>query len=198
MNSRKVRRRCHSPIGTTRCRHSSFTAVADVLQRTLNPCVAPRRILSRHSHDQGSEVCLQTTTARTRPSVGPFASDQFTLPAQNRVWRDDGRHSREQATAQSVPQFAETSPLTVLETQAPSAEPGLKNAILFAQKRDQICLLTMKPRTYRHDDQLKQSHVRSLGDRIDSVVGHYGLDPATPLRIAVANQNPSGAAARSI
>ena len=51
-----------------------------------------------------------------------------------------------------VPKFAEASPLAVVETQAPSIEPRLQNAILFTQKRDQICLLTMKPRTYRHDD----------------------------------------------
>jgi hypothetical protein len=55
-------------------------------------------------------------------------------------------------------QFAEASPLAVVEMQAPSTEPGLQNAILFPQKRDQICLLTMKPSTHRHDDQLKRSH----------------------------------------
>ena len=98
------------------CDRRATHAVPDVLQRALNPCVAPRRILGRHSNDQGSEVCLQTTTARTRASVGPFASDQFTVPAENRVWRDDRRHPREQATAQSVPQFAEASSLAVVET----------------------------------------------------------------------------------
>jgi hypothetical protein len=92
------------------------------------------------------------------------------VPAQNRVWRDDGRHSREQATAQCVPHFAETSPLTVLETQAPSAEPGLKNAILVAQKRSDLSAHD-EATHIRDDDQLKQSNVRSLGDRIDSVVG---------------------------
>jgi hypothetical protein len=103
-------------------------------------------------------VYLQTTTARTSASVGPFARDQFTVPAEYRVWRDDRRHLREQAPAQSVPQFSEASPLAVVEMQAPSTEPGLQNAILFPKKRDQICLLTMKPSTHRHDDQLKRSH----------------------------------------
>ena len=96
------------------------------------------------------------------------------MPAENRVWCDDRRHLLEQTTPQSVPQFAEATPLVVLETQAPSAEPGLQNSILFSQKRDQICLLTMKPRTYRHDEQLKRSHARSLGNRVDPVVGHHG------------------------
>jgi len=103
-------------------------------------------------------VCLQTTPARTRASVGPFARDQFTVPAKNRVWRYDRRHLREPPTPQSVPQFAEASPLAVVETQAPSTKPGLQNSILFSQKRDQICLLTMEPRTHCHDDQLKQGH----------------------------------------
>ena len=81
---------------------------------------------------------------------------------------------REQAAAKAVPQFAEASPLAVVETQAPSTEPGLQNSILFPQERDQICLLTMKPRTHRHDEPLKRSHARSLGDRVDPVVGHHG------------------------
>ena len=95
------------------------------------------------------------------------------MPAENRVWCDDRRHLLEQTTPQSVPQFAEATPLVVLETQAPSAEPGLQNSILFSQKRDQICLLTMKPGTYHQDDQLKQSHARSLGHSVDPVMGHY-------------------------
>jgi len=102
------------------------------------------------------------------------------MPAQDRVRRHEGRHLREQATPQSVSQFAEAAPLVVLETQAPAAEPGLQHSILFSQKRDQICLLTMKPRTYRHEEPLKQSHARSLGDRVDPVVGHYAVETATP------------------
>ena len=158
------------------CDRRATHAVPNVLQRALNPCVAPRRILGRHSNDQGSEVCLQTTTARTRVSVSPFARDEFTVPAENRVWCDDRRHLREQTTPQSVPQFAEASSLAVVETQSPSTEPGLQNAILFSQKRDQICLLTMKPRIHRHDDQLKRSHARSLGDRVDPVVWHHARE----------------------
>ena len=103
------------------------------------------------------EACLQTTTAWTRTSVGPFASDQFTVPAENCVRGDDRRHSREQATAQSVAQYGEASALAIVETQAPSTEPRLQNAILFSQKRDQICLLTMKPPTHRHNDQRAKS-----------------------------------------
>ena len=157
------------------CDRRATHAVRDVLQRALNPRVAPRRILGRHSNDQSSEVCLQTRSARTRASVGPFARDQFTMPAENRVWCDDRRHLREETRPQSVPQFAKVSPLAIVETQTPSTEPRLQNAILFSQERDQICLLTMKPRTHRHDDQLKRSHARSLGDRVDPVVGHHAV-----------------------
>ena len=89
--------------------------------------------------------------------------------------RHERRDLREQMTSLAVSQFAEATPLVGLGTQAPSAEPGLQNAILFSPKRDQICLLTMKPRTYGHDEPLKRSHVRSLGDRVDPTVGHYAL-----------------------
>jgi hypothetical protein len=79
------------------------------------------------------------------------------MPAQDRVRRHEGRHLREQATPHWVSRFAEAAPLVVLETQAPAAEPGLQHSILFSQKRDQICLLTMKPRTYRHEEPLNRA-----------------------------------------
>jgi hypothetical protein len=61
------------------CDSRATDAMAHVLQRALNPRVTPRRILRRYSNDQSSEVCPQTTTARTRASVSPFAHDQFTV-----------------------------------------------------------------------------------------------------------------------
>jgi hypothetical protein len=42
----------------------------------------------------------------------------------------------------------------------------------------------MKPGTYRQDDQLKQSHARSLGHSVDPVVGHYGVHAPTSLEPA--------------
>jgi len=120
-------------------------------------------------------MCLQTMAARTWTSVGPCASDQFTVPSKNGVGRNDRRHLLEQSTPQSVSQFGEATPLVVLEPQAPSAKPGRQNSILFSQKRDQICLLTMKLRTQRHDE-LKRGEARSL-----SAVLIRFLDIAGPL-----------------
>jgi hypothetical protein len=63
-----------------------------------------------------SRVPLFQLVVIARASVGPFPRDQFTVPAENRVWGDDRRHLREQPTPQSVPQFAEASSLAVVET----------------------------------------------------------------------------------
>jgi hypothetical protein len=61
-----------------------------------------------------------------------------------------------------VPKYGKASALAIVETHAHSTELGLQNAVLFAQKRNQICLLTMKSPTHRQDNQLKQRHARSL------------------------------------
>ncbi|HEU4690255.1 MAG TPA: hypothetical protein VFS23_17910 [Vicinamibacterales bacterium] len=96
-------------------------------------------------------MSLQASAARTSATISPFARDQFTVPAQNRVGRDDCRHLREQAPPKSLTEFAEPSALVVVETEALFAEARLENSIFLSQKRDQICLLTMKPPTYHRD-----------------------------------------------
>jgi hypothetical protein len=72
------------------------------------------------------------------PIARPFAGHQFAVPTENRVRRHDCRNSREQAPSEAVSQFAEPSPLVVLETHPPTSEPGLEDSILLAKKCDQI------------------------------------------------------------
>jgi hypothetical protein len=75
----------------------------------------------------------------------------------------------------------------VLETQAPSAEPGLQNSILFSQKRDQNLSVLDEATHIRHDEPLKRSHARSLGDHVDPVVGHSGVSVFDPLVFMLAS-----------
>ena len=158
----------------------------NVLQRTLNPCVAPRRIsVAIRTIRVRRCVCGPATTRGAR-LLGPFASDQFTMPAENRVRCDNRRHLREQTTSRRCPSSAEASSLAVVETYTPSTEPELQDSILFSQKGDRIGLLTMKPRTHRHDEQLKRSHARSIGDRVDPVVERYrGVSRHTPRQLSL-------------
>ena len=148
--------------------------MAQVLRCALNPRIAPRRILCRHPNHERSKVSLQASTARTSASVGPLARDQFTVPAQNRIWRDDRRHLREQPAPQSVSQLAQPPPLVVGEAQPPTSKPRLEDSIPFAKKCDRIRLVTMKPPTHRRDQQFEREHRRSLRCYADRSVGHYG------------------------
>ena len=109
-------------------------------------------------------MSLQASTARTGATVGLLAHDQFTVSAQNRIWRDERRHLREQLAPQSVSQLAQPPPLVVGEAQPPTSKPRLEDSILFAKKCDQIRLLTMKPPTHRRDQQFEREH-RTIGSK---------------------------------
>ena len=56
-------------------------------------------------------------------------------------------------------QFGKASPLVVIKTQSPSPEPRLQHPILFAQERDDVLLLSLKPTTQHCDQELKRKHV---------------------------------------
>ena len=84
------------------------------------------------------------------------------MPAENRVRRHESRHLREHATTKPVSQLTQPSPLAVVEAEALAREPGLQNAILFAQERDDVGLLAMEPAAQRRDQQLEREHARSL------------------------------------
>ena len=118
------------------CDGRTANAVAQVFQCALNPRVAPGRILCRHPNHQPSKVSLQAKTTWMSTPVGPFAHDQLTVPAENRVGRHDRRHLGEQASSKSVSQFGEPSPLVVIKTEALSTQSRLENSIFLLQKRD--------------------------------------------------------------
>ena len=76
------------------------------------------------------------------------------MPAEDRVRRHDDRDLREQPATELVSSFGKTSPLPVVEPQAPG-EPGLQQAILFAQERVDVGLLAIEPAAQDRDQQLE-------------------------------------------
>ena len=64
----------------------------DVLQGALDPAVSPSRVLTRHLDRQSPGLLQDAWPAGTPWLVGPFASDQMPVPAQDGVWGDEGRH----------------------------------------------------------------------------------------------------------
>src|SRR4030095_5656066 len=93
--------------------------MAEVLQRTLDPRVAPRGILRRHPNHQYAEVSLQSGTPGTDARISPLAGHQLTMPSKNGVGRHDARDLPKHPTPEQVPQFCEAAPLGIIESQSP-------------------------------------------------------------------------------
>src|SRR3989442_4065530 len=73
----------------------------DILQRPLNPCVAPGGILFRHPDNEMLDLFEHAPT--TWPAnVRPLPRDQLSVPPENRVGCDDRRDLTEPATAHPV------------------------------------------------------------------------------------------------
>ena len=80
------------------------------------------------------------------------------MPAQNGIWRHEGRDLCEPPAPKPMSQYSEAVALAVVETQALASEPGLQQSILFTQERDDIGLVTLEPSTQRDDQQLEREH----------------------------------------
>jgi len=66
-------------------------AMPHVLQRTLNPRVAPGRVVLGHPHDQMPDLG-QHTPRLGSSRVGPFTSDELSVPPQQGIRRHDRRN----------------------------------------------------------------------------------------------------------
>ena len=66
-------------------------AVPEFAQLSLNPLVAPARILAGEAHDRRHQVCGEGRPPTTLTPEGPLAAHQLTMPAQH------GRRCDEQA-----------------------------------------------------------------------------------------------------
>jgi hypothetical protein len=62
--------------------------MTDVLERAMDPWVAPRRVVRRHPHDQLTDLEQDTTPAGS-PGIRPLAGNQLAMPPQQGVWRRD-------------------------------------------------------------------------------------------------------------
>ena len=77
-------------------------AVPHILQGTLDPGVASGGILLRDPDNQPADLRKDAAPSRRR-GVRPFPCDEVSMPAQNRVGRDDRRDLTEAMPAQPMP-----------------------------------------------------------------------------------------------
>lgn len=106
---------------------------------------------------------------------------RFEEPTQNGVRRHESRDLREQSATETVSQFGQTAALTVFEAQSMSCEPSLQEAILFAEERDRVGLLTVDPAAQGREKQLSGSthevYVTAADPLWDTTRSHQQLTP---------------------
>jgi hypothetical protein len=114
-------------------------AMPDVLQGTLDPRVAPRGILLRHSYNQPPDLDEDAPTARGPGCVGPFPSNQLTMPPKQRIWRHDRGDLTQRPTAHPDGSHREAPSVVIGQMQAPPTQTS-QEAVLFDQIGERLPL----------------------------------------------------------
>ena len=133
------------------------TLWADVLQRALDPRVAPRRILCSHPHDQRPDLeehASPTACSNVRPRPG----NQLAMPPQQRVGRRDRGDVPQGRTADSVRSCGQPTAIVVRETQPMPTKLTPQEPVFVDQARDRLPLPAVQPA-----DQHAQHHLPHRG-----------------------------------
>ena len=115
--------------------------VTDVGQRTLNAIVTPRRILSGEANDG-----IHHNLSNAWPSEFAFVAGvelvrhEFAVPAENRVWREDGRQFQQRLAADGVGLHGKSATLVVIEQQSLPSELLQERLDLSVLERDDLLL----------------------------------------------------------
>lgn len=86
------------------------------------------------------------------------------MPAQNGVWRHDGRDLREDPTPKRVTKHRQAPAFIIGQPQLPTAQLRLEDATFGPQKLHHIALFSFQPAEQRREHQVKWNHTRSLRD----------------------------------
>jgi hypothetical protein len=108
--------------------------MADILERPLNPRVAPARIVGGHPDGETTDFRLHAGSPRTRPHVRPLPANQLAVPAQDCVRRHDRRHVREDPSAETLTDDGEPATFVIVQPDAPAVQLRLQYAVLFPQE----------------------------------------------------------------
>src|SRR5262245_34297864 len=153
--------------------------MTEMLERALDPRIAPAGIIGRHPNDESADFHLHTGSSRPRRRVRPLPRDQLAVPSENRVRRHDRHDVRENPTAQAPTDPGETTTFIVTQPHPLAAQLPLQDAIFFSKKFDDVALLPFEPDEQRRDDQVERKHtatIRQIDN--DAVFGSYALQCA--------------------
>src|ERR671924_398600 len=96
--------------------------MAKVLQRTLDPGVAPTRIVGGHPDREAADLLLDAASTKPRPRVRPLQRSQLAVPPENRVRRDDRRDLREEPAAEALTDDGETPTVVIIQPEPPPVQ----------------------------------------------------------------------------
>ena len=117
----------------------------EVLERALDPAVAPRGILPRHPDGELSNLAHDSRASRTPSHRGPFLSNQRAVPSEDRVGCDARRHLAYDPAPQPLSLGRETAALPVGQPQPSPAQVLLEDAVLFPYVLDHLKLVPIYP-----------------------------------------------------
>jgi len=116
-------------------------AVIQLPEFALDVAVAPRRVVSGHANDQGSDRLHDPRSADTGVGLGPLGGDQPAVPAHDRVRCHGGGDSREHLASEGLAPRRESAALVVSQSEALSVELFLEHTILLEEILDDLCLV---------------------------------------------------------
>jgi hypothetical protein len=128
--------------------------VAEVGQRTLNPGVAPARILSCHTDDEVGDLAHDGRPPRSSSLEGPLESDQLPVPGQDRVRRYESRDFLKSTSADRFTLGGEPTALRIREREALATELFLENSVLLSQVFNDSLLVLVDPAGHGGHEQL--------------------------------------------
>jgi len=156
-----------------------------VMRRALDPCVAPGRILRRHTDHEAPDVGQHP--GLTRPSgVCPLLGDKLTMPPQQRVRRHDRGHSSQRLTAHLEGAYGEPPPVFIGQAHAPPSQLSPEEAVFLDQVGKCFPLSAIQPAGQYHQQHLdgrRVDHERELISRsvisaprlVDPAAGHFAI-----------------------
>ena len=93
--------------------------ISDVLKCSLNAIVAPRRIFRRKANDGIHDFLTDAWSTGFSLVAGvELSGHKFAVPAENRVWRDDGGEFQQSLASDGVSLYGKQATLVVVEQQA--------------------------------------------------------------------------------
>ena len=158
--------------------------VAEVGERAADLRVAPRRIFTRHHHDEfGHRPGRHRPSPTSTSTAIVLLGNQTPVPAENRVRRDDACHLTQDPPAEFLASHRESTALGVGQAKRSRTKVLPEDAILLPEIVDAIFLVAIHPASQGQHDEVQSvgqglrlhgsdtaGYLRCLGDSLASAV----------------------------